>query len=244
MASNKSRRDFNNERNGCHPMTATSTLIASSVIPPRDGSIRNSRIDLHDLPANLHRYRLGLGLYVVSVIMLFVGFSSAYIVRRAIPTYEVAWNAYSTAWETLKLPVPLLLVNTLLLIGASIAVDSARRSARDWAFGGNRKRSEPFLIILALLLNVGFVAGQGIAWHLLRSQGYFLISGARTAFFYVLTGTHGIHAILGIIALALIIFCQKSWTPARRFLAVDLTTWYTHAMTLLWIYLLCFLAFF
>lgn len=223
-------------------MTATPTLIAGSVIPPRNGSIQNSRIDLHHLPGNLRRYRLGLALYVVSLIMLFVAFSSAYIVRRAIPTYQVANNAYSATWEALKLPVRLLLLNTLLLIGASIAVDSARRSARDWAFAGNGNRSKPLLVLLALLLNVAFVAGQGIAWHMLRSQGQFLISGARTAFFYVLTGAHAIHAILGILALALIVFRQKSWPPARRFLAVDLAAWYLHTMTLLWIYLFCFLA--
>ena len=224
-------------------MTATPTLIAGSVIPPRDRSILNSRTDLQDLPENIRRYRLGLALYLLSLIMLFVGFSSAYIVRRAIPTYEVGSNAYSANWEALKLPVPLLLLNTLLLIAASIVLDSARRSARDRALEGKRNRSEPFLIILALLLNMGFVAGQGIAWHMLRSQGQFLISGARTAFFYVLTGTHAIHAILGILALALIVFCQKNWSPARRFLAMDLAAWYLHAMTLLWIYLFCFLAF-
>ena len=83
-----------------------------------------------EFPALLRRYRLGLALFVAAVAMLFVGFSSAYVVRRDIPTYDAGTGAYSTAWEPLRLPVTLLLINTCLLIGASGALEAVRRRAR------------------------------------------------------------------------------------------------------------------
>jgi heme/copper-type cytochrome/quinol oxidase subunit 3 len=48
---------------------------------------------------------------------------------------------------------------------------------------------------------------------------------------------------VGIALLAWIVQRQRRWLPARRFLAVDLTAWYLHAMTVLWIYLFAFLMF-
>jgi cytochrome c oxidase subunit 3 len=94
-----------------------------------------------------------------------------------------------------------------------------------------------------LSLASAFVVGQGIAWHSLRSDGHFLVSGARTAFFYVLSGTHAFHAILGTALMTWIVLRQGRWFPASRFLAVDLTAWYLHATTALWICLFAFLMF-
>jgi cytochrome c oxidase subunit 3 len=225
-------------------MTTAPTVIAGSPGPPHDGSVPGSQIGLHDLPAKLGRYRLGVALYIVSVVMLFVGFSSAYVVRRGIPTFEAATGAYSTQWEPLHLPVELLLVNTLLLLGSSVALENSRRRSRvSWASREEQKGSILGWILLSLSLSLGFIMGQGIAWHMLRSDGHFLASGARTAFFYILSGTHAFHAIVGIALLAWIVLRQRPWLPARRFLAVDLIAWYLHAMTALWIYLFAFLTF-
>src|SRR3954470_740752 len=76
----------------------------------------------------LRRYRLALALWIASIVMLFVGFSSAYVVRRGIPTYETVTGAYSATWEPLPLPIGLLIINTLLLIAASGSIELARRS--------------------------------------------------------------------------------------------------------------------
>jgi len=197
-----------------------------------------------EFPALLRRYRLGLALFVAAVAMLFVGFSSAYVVRRDIPTYDAGTGAYSTAWEPLRLPVTLLLINTCLLIGASGALEAVRRRARVRTL-----RSEDFdrvtgvWLSAALLWGAGFLVGQGIAWRLLSSSGQLLTTGARTAFFYVLTATHAVHAVVGILAVLAIAVFRARLSSLRRYLAIDLTALYVHSMTLLWVYLLCFLLF-
>ena len=222
-------------------IAGSSPILDSRSGPPPDELFVHLRLDRHDLPKILRRYRLGLALSIASVVMLFVGFSSAYIVRRGISTYEAATGAYSSSWEPLKLPVALLLVNTLLLVGASIAMEIARRKSQVSAFSREReKHGGSGWISFSLLLSLGFVMGQGIAWRRLRLTGLFMSSGPQTAFFYVLTGTHALHAVLGIALLAWIAVRQRHWLPIRQYVAVDLTAWYLHSMTVLWIYLFCF----
>lgn len=200
--------------------------------------------DEAEFPALLRRYRLGLALFVAAIAMLFVGFSSAYVVRRAVPTYDAHTGAYSTAWEPLQLPLALLLLNTCLLIIASVTLEVVRRRARvrvlsNENIGGGASMS----LGAAFLFGTAFLVGQGIAWHLLRSSGHLLTTGARTAFFYVLTGTHAVHAVAGILAMGAIAVFHGRLSAARTYVAVDLTAWYVHSMTLLWVYLLCFLLF-
>jgi cytochrome c oxidase subunit III len=213
-------------------------------VPPKRPEASNVG-DVRDLFGfRLRRYRLALALWVASIAMLFVGFSSAYIVRRGIPTYETATGAYSAMWEPLRLPLRLLIVNTLILIAASVAIDMARRGSR--ADSDSDIQNPPInpswmWIRLTLLLGLGFLAGQGFVWIALRSDGHLMTSGARSAFFYVLTGTHALHSIMGMLAVAWIAIRYPQWSKDKRYLAVDLTAWYLHSMTALWLYVFGFL---
>ena len=194
----------------------------------------------------LHRYRLGLALFIAAIVMLFVGFSSAYVVRRDIPTYDAATGTYSTTWEPLRLPLALLLVNTVLLLGASICLEIARRLNRKAFITGSE--SEPHRGVVALIygsfsLSLLFIAGQGFVWRVMQHEQALLSTGARTAFFYVLSGTHAFHALIGLLVVGWIALRHNRWPAVRRGIAINLTAWYLHSMTALWIYLLCFLLF-
>jgi len=194
------------------------------------------------LESGLRRYRLALALWIASIVMLFVGFSSAYVVRRGIPTYETVTGAYSATWEPLPLPIGLLIINTLLLIAASGSIELARRST---AVVHDRiklaVRSDLLWINVTLLMAAGFLVGQAFAWLALRANGSFMTSGARSAFFYVLTGTHALHCILGVLAVRLIAIRCRQWPAYKRGMTVDLTAWYLHSMTVLWLYVFGFL---
>lgn len=213
--------------------------------PPRDPGASNAA-DARDLFGfRLRRYRLALALWVASIVMLFVGFSSAYVVRRGIPTYETTTGAYSAVWEPLRLPVGLLIVNTVILIAASAAMEMARRGCRaDFerdAAETPAGNSRWMRILLTLLLGLGFLAGQGFVWIALRSDGHFMTTGARSAFFYVLTGTHALHSVMGILAITWVAIRYRKWQSDKRYMGVDLTAWYLHSMTVLWLYVFAFL---
>lgn len=213
---------------------------AGNLLPP-GGLDHGDFGDDDNIARLLRRYRLGLGLCVCAIAMLFVGLTSAYVVRRGIPTFDPASGAYSTAWEPLHLPLALLFVNTLLLSAASVTLEFARRTARVAYRVPKQKIHANLWTVLSLVLLAGFIAGQAGAWQQLRARGEFLASGARTAFFYVLTGTHAAHAIIGLLLVAWIALLGRTQSISRRYIATDLTAWYLHSMTALWIYLLVFL---
>lgn len=224
-------------------MSVLSNAVVDSIsgLPPA-ASLRDSQIGLEDLPTRLRRYRLGLALYIMSVAMLFVGFSSAYVVRRGVPSYEPAISAYSTSWDPVKLPVSLLLVNTLWLCLASVAIEIARRQFSMQESDRNASQRNSFgWMLLSLAFALTFLVGQVAAWQMLKARRHLLSSGAPAAFFYVFTGVHAFHVVLGIIFLATLVLCFRIWSRTTRLIAVDLTAGYLHAMALFWLYTFGFL---
>src|SRR6202008_2610843 len=80
-----------------------------------------------DYGERLRRARLGLVLGLTAVIMLFVGFTSALLVRKGLPSFDAQTNTYSRDWVAINLPWTLLLVNTAVLLFSSVTMEFARR---------------------------------------------------------------------------------------------------------------------
>jgi cytochrome c oxidase subunit 3 len=206
-----------------------------------------------DFGERLRRYRLGLGVGLASVVMLFVSFTSAYIVRQGLGTWDTARGAYVSDWQPLPLPTGLLLVNTLLLLASSFTIEKARRQSLQLAVVAPiteipgiaaDEKPVPWLPI-TVVLGMGFLAGQLLAWREMAHRGYFLASNPSSSFFYVLTGAHGLHLAGGIVALlyALAATHFRTRPLERRRIVVDITAWYWHFMGVLWIYVFALLKF-
>src|SRR4029077_15616820 len=75
----------------------------------------------------LRRTRLGLIVGLVASTMLFVSFTSVYIMRRGLPTLDDRTGGYVHDWLQVSLPTTLLLINTFLLLLSSLTVELARR---------------------------------------------------------------------------------------------------------------------
>src|SRR5690242_19310526 len=73
----------------------------------------------------LRRARLGLLVALTPVLMLFVSFTSAYVVRQGLPSLDPATNQLVRDWIPVKLPA-LLLANTLVLLVSSVGMELAR----------------------------------------------------------------------------------------------------------------------
>src|SRR5579864_6849339 len=69
--------------------------------------------------ARLRRARLGLFVAVVGIVMIFVSFTSAYVVRQGLPTFDSRTNSLVRDWIPVRLP-RLLLMNTFVLLVSSI----------------------------------------------------------------------------------------------------------------------------
>src|SRR5260370_29419906 len=82
-----------------------------------------------DYATRLRRARLGLLVALTPVLMLFVSFTSAYVVRQGLPTLDPRTNQLVRDWIPVKLPA-LLLVNTVVLLLSSVGMELARRQSR------------------------------------------------------------------------------------------------------------------
>src|SRR5437870_11737785 len=103
------------------------------ILPPtRGGGGDDSGPGLPDYATRLRRARLGLLVALTPVLMLFVSFTSAYIVRQGLPTLDPRTNALIRDWIPVTLP-KLLLINTGVLILSSVFMELARRQIKGQA---------------------------------------------------------------------------------------------------------------
>jgi len=134
---------------------------------------------------------MGMVLFVVTEVMLFAGMISAQTIVRSQAVGEM-WPPYGQP----RLPVTQTAFNTaaLLLSGALLIVAhfAYRREARRAVLPAG----------LALMLGIYFVGAQGVEWIALLREGLTLTSSTYGAFFYLIVGGHGLHALAAIAGLA------------------------------------------
>ena len=180
-------------------------------------------------PTSLDSYRMGMWLGLASIVMLFAGLTSAYVIRLG----------SSSDWRAINIP-GFLIPNSIILLASSVTLEMFRRKltvaltskARLW-------------IGITTLLGTVFLAGQIGIWKTLAAQGVYLSSNSHSSFFYLMTGAHAVHLAGGVITL--LVLAVMSWrqvyaTRGLRILA-DVTSIYWHFMDGLWIYLFVLLFF-
>jgi cytochrome c oxidase subunit 3 len=183
-----------------------------------------------ELPVNalVHPHKFILWLFIVSIVMLFAAFTSAYIVRQS----DGNWLYYEYP--------NLLWINSLILILSSGTMHWALLSAKKDQ-QGNLKAA----ISLTTVLGLGFLVGQVMAWgELVRNKVFFAGSAANPSgsFFYVLTGMHGFHLITGLIFLLIVFLLTfQNKVKPNKLNTIEMCATYWHFLDILWLYLLGFL---
>lgn len=206
-----------------------------------------------DYEQRLRRARLGLVIAIAPIVMMFVAFTAAYIVRKGVPNIDQTSSGYVHDWLRIQLPIPLLLVNTFLLLAGSVTIAMARRRiAREVALAPagsipgvslGRETGVPWLSI-TVALGFSFLIGQWIAWQKLAASGFYLATSASSSFVYILTAAHGLHLLGGLLVLLYALFASLLRRPVEsRLIVVDVTAWYWHFMAVLWIYIFVLLQF-
>jgi cytochrome c oxidase subunit III len=200
----------------------------------------------------LRRARLGISVAIAGIVMIFVSFTSAYIVRQGLPTLDSRTGTLVRDW--IEVPLPLLfLINTIVLLVSTATMELARRqAAREAAIGpvaslagiASGLSGKISWLTITIVLGLYFLAGQWMAWQQLGARGFYLATSPSCSFVYLLTGMHGLHLLGGICAL--LFACAASLlrrSASSRLIVLDVTGWYWHFMALLWVYILCLLEF-
>jgi cytochrome c oxidase subunit 3 len=163
---------------------------------------------------------------LAAILMMFTALTSAYIVR----------SASASDWQPLQMP-RILLLSTALILVSSGTLEAARRKLKAAAVNLHRR-----WLLATVALGLGFLVLQLIAWQQLVRQGIYVSSNPHSSFFYLLTATHGVHLLGGLVALVYLSLRtrptgEKELAAVKRQGAADAVTLYWHFMDVLWLYL-------
>lgn len=165
---------------------------------------------------------------IVSIVMLFAGLTSAYVVR-----------ADNGNWLVFDLP-KIVFVSTALIITSSLTMLLAQRAIKK-----DQLSQTAFYLMVTLALGIGFFFTQIQGWKDLTAQGIYFVgkySNASGSFLYIIALLHLLHMVGGLIALlvSLTKTLLKKYSSAD-YLGIELTAIYWHFLDLLWVYLFLFL---
>ena len=176
----------------------------------------------------VHPLKFSLWLIIISIVMMFGAFTSAYIVRRE-----------EGNWLEFDLP-SMFVINTIIIVLSSVTMQWAYFAAKN-----NNLKMVKLMVILTMVLGIAFLYGQVSAWgNLVQNNIYFggTESNPAGSFLYVLTGVHGFHLITGLVFLLMVLIASLKYrVHSKNMLRIQLCTTYWHFLGGLWLYLYFFL---
>lgn len=176
-------------------------------------------------PKKIHPHKFTLWIAMASIIMMFAGLTSAYIVKSNAPN-----------WETIDTPT-LFIFSTVALLASSITMQLALR-----AFKQRSMRRYRILIMVTAILGILFVLFQYFGFRWMWAHGVnFRGAAGQGQFLYVIAGLHALHVVGGVLALT--IMAMRAYFSNRRnynSIPVEVAATYWHFVDALWLYLLVF----
>jgi cytochrome c oxidase subunit 3 len=182
-------------------------------------------IVMSDQRKRIHPHKFTLWIGIASIVMMFAGLTSAYIVKRNLAN-----------WISFDLPV-IFWYSTVVIILSSFCILVSRNYFKQ----GSMAKYRQWLAITAML-GVLFVIMQTIGFINLWNAGITLTRNVSFSFLYIIVGLHALHVVAGVISLLVILI--KAFSTKRKSysaIPIDLINTYWHFVDLLWIYLLIFL---
>lgn len=171
-----------------------------------------------------------LWISMVSMTMMFIGLTSAYIV-----------SSNREDWVSFELPSAFL-ISTILIVLSSVSYFLAKKSIQK----DNRQNTTLFLL-LALLLALGFVFYQIEGFYQLQDAGLYLSgkgSVVSASLMIVITFAHSLHVFAGFIVLGIVIYNHfKKRYNATETLGLELGGIFWHFVDILWVLLFLFFYF-
>lgn len=176
-----------------------------------------------------HTRRAGLKVLLSVVSVLFFLFIVAFLMRSQYPDWQpLAEQASHPLFDKTQL-----WINTINLLFASAFLQAAKLSIRREQVGLSQ-----ITLILGGLFSCIFVAGQIAFWQHLHQQGFVVNTNPALSFFYLLTGLHAAHVIIGLLAWLVAVYVAISGRVNLNYAKlnqyIDLCAMYWHFLLALW----------
>ncbi|WP_341808461.1 cytochrome c oxidase subunit 3 [Wolbachia endosymbiont (group E) of Neria commutata] len=191
-----------------------------------------------------HGLKLAMYVFILSEVIFFIAFFCSFFKAWLDPVFlfEAFSPVRKVQWppEGMLPPDPwsLPFMNTLILLLSGTALTSAHHSLLE-----NNKKNMINMLSITILLGVFFIIVQAIEYYeasfSLQEAGEKLI---YTSNFYMITGFHCVHVIIGLIFLTVCLFraLKEQFTPQDH-LCFEFASWYWHFVDIVWIFLFVFI---
>jgi len=172
----------------------------------------------------IHPYKFILWVGIGSIIMMFAGFTSAYIVKREQP-----------GWIGFSMPV-VFWYSTAIMLLSSIIMQLSLSAFRNRDMGKYRN-----YIAVTTGLGILFIVLQVIGYWQLNKFGVKVEGSGGGVFFIIIFGLHALHVLGGVFALLALFFRSiSSRVRSYNIVPVEVAATYWHFVDLLWVYLFVF----
>lgn len=168
---------------------------------------------------------------IVSLIMGFAGWTSAYIV-----------SSKREDWlDNIALPQAFF-ISTVLIVLSSVTYILAKKATKE----DKRKQATNYLLV-TLALGVGFIVLQFIGFSQMLESGYYFTgptSNIKISYVFLIAFVHIVHVVAGLISLVVVITQQlrNKYSP-KNMLGLELGATFWHFLDILWVYLIVFMFF-
>ena len=175
-----------------------------------------------------YKSMLMFGLF--SIVMLFAGLTSAYIVSK---------GYLGSNWQSVQLPDAFLYSTILIALSSVFLILSNKKYANE-----DEVSSKNYLLV-AVVLGVLFLISQYFGWISLINNEYFFVgSGNASSYVYIFSGVHLAHVLFGLFfliqSLLKMTFLSKFFSTESTII-LKLKFWFWHFLGFLWVYLYVFL---
>jgi cytochrome c oxidase subunit 3 len=179
--------------------------------------------------------RYGFILFIMSEVMFFAAWFWSFFKHALYPMNEYAGSTYVPAefYQVNAFELPL--INTLLLLLSGCAVTWAHHAL----VHENNRKDVINGLALAIVLGVLFTAVQAYEYyHLLVDKDWQFGGDKFFSNFFMATGFHGAHVIIGTIFLAVCMFrAMKGHFTAEKHVGFEAAAWYWHFVDVVWLFL-------
>jgi cytochrome c oxidase subunit III len=177
-------------------------------------------------PLSMNPKKFALWLFMMSVVMLFGAWTSAYLVKRA-----------DAGWAEIILP-DLFWTTSAIVVLSSVTMVWAYRAAKH-----DNLESVKLALSLTTLLGIAFLVGQYFAFQeMVALKQHFTGSNVSHSFLWVLPAVHGLHIVSGLVFLGIVLTSAFRYKVHSKNLdQLEMCATYWHFLGGLWLYLFVFL---
>lgn len=171
----------------------------------------------------------GIILFIVSEIFFFISFFWTFLHRRLSPNIEIGIKWPPIGIKTFN-PINIPILNTIILLCSGISITWRHQSILIRKLNQRIKR-----IKITIILGIYFSILQIYEYYISRFSIADSIYGST---FFISTGFHGIHVIIGTIFIIVsIIRTKKLHFSSKHHIGFESSAWYWHFVDIVWLFL-------